>query len=151
MSAGLGWLRLEAPLGRKPFFLWSAALFAVKHALDRFLAGHVFGQSWELWDYVAPLRMPPATWPATRFYGVLLLISLPFIAAGVLLTIRRLRDAGLPLILVALVFIPFVKLIFFVFLSSARVASNSHGRITGRPAANSGFPHRASAVQRLPC
>ena len=46
------------------------------------------------------------------FYLALLAVALPFIAAGVLLTVRRLRDAGLPTPLVLLFFVPLVNLLF---------------------------------------
>jgi hypothetical protein len=44
------------------------------------------------------------------------LLSLPFIWLGVHMTVRRLRDAALPLWLVCLFFIPFVNVLFFLAL-----------------------------------
>jgi hypothetical protein len=51
------------------------------------------------------------------FYVVLLMIAIPFIWVGVVLTLRRLRDAQLPLWLVMLFFVPFLNLVFFAILS----------------------------------
>jgi hypothetical protein len=48
-----------------------------------------------------------------------LAIALPFIWIGVVLTLRRLRDIGWPLWLVALFFVPFLNLLFFLVLSFA--------------------------------
>src|SRR5439155_3515396 len=45
--------------------------------------------------------------------------ALPFIWVGLALTVRRLRDAGLPLGLVLLFFVPFVNLVVFLILSVA--------------------------------
>jgi hypothetical protein len=44
-------------------------------------------------------------------------LALPFIWVGVVLTLKRLRSAGLPAALVALFFVPFVNLCFFLVLS----------------------------------
>ncbi len=50
-------------------------------------------------------------------YAVLVLLALPFIWIGIVLTVRRLRDAGLPTWWVLLFFVPFVNVIFFLILS----------------------------------
>jgi hypothetical protein len=47
----------------------------------------------------------------------LLALSLPFVWVGLVLTGKRLRSAGLPSPLVALFFIPFLNLLFFLLLS----------------------------------
>jgi uncharacterized membrane protein YhaH (DUF805 family) len=109
------WLGMEGRIRRQPYFWWGLALFAVKHNLDRYLASALFGQEWQLWSYVSPLRVPTG-WNAYEFYGLLLLISLPFIAVGTFLTMRRLRDAGLRPGLVALIFVPYLKILFFMLL-----------------------------------
>src|SRR5436309_15568531 len=47
----------------------------------------------------------------------MLFVSLPFIWIGITLTVRRLRDAGLPLWLVVLFFVPMLNLFLFLVLS----------------------------------
>ena len=44
-------------------------------------------------------------------------VEIPFVVVGVIMTVRRLRDAGLSLWLAVLFFIPFVNLLFFGILS----------------------------------
>ena len=41
-----------------------------------------------------------------RFYAILVALAIPFIWVGVVLTLRRLRDIGWPLWLVAFFFLP---------------------------------------------
>jgi hypothetical protein len=63
--------------------------------------------------------------PDASFYALLLLVALPFIWIGVVLTLRRLRDAALPLSLVVLFFIPLINLIFFVILAAIPGSTSS--------------------------
>jgi len=113
------WLRVDARLNRGRYFAWGVILFAVKSNIDRVLTREIFHWTWEPWSYLLPVTGVPGKWSALEVYGWLLLISLPFIAVGVFLTLRRLRDAGLPLVLVSLIFLPYVKLLLFLFLSVA--------------------------------
>jgi len=116
-TARPGWLAPNTRLGRGAYLLWGVVLFAVKHNVDRILAARFFGRPWPWLSYVEPLPEVPDGWDAYRFYGVLLLVSLPFITVGVLLTLARLRDAGLSPSLVFLVFVPYVKFLFFAWLA----------------------------------
>ena len=50
------------------------------------------------------------------FLGIMVAIALPFIWVGVTLTMKRLRSAALPSRLVALFFVPFLNLLFFLVL-----------------------------------
>src|SRR5258708_35249911 len=55
----------------------------------------------------------------------MLLISLPFLWLGLAMTVKRLRDAGHPVWLVCLVFVPLVNLLYFAvvcFLPSVKEA-----------------------------
>ncbi len=117
-------------VGRKHYLTTGLILFFVKHNLDRLLA-RIYGYPWSLinyWVYGAPgitsLNAADAT-----FYFFLILLALPFIWIGTVLTLRRLRDAGWPLWLVMLFFVPFVNLIFFVVL----VAAPSHEQVDQGP------------------
>src|SRR5262245_6322395 len=112
--------RWDGTIGRGPYALLGVVLAVLKYGLDALLATQVFGRAWTLFGY---LVMPEQATRILRlseeerlFYGVLLAVALPFIWAGIGLTLRRLRDAGLPLPLVILFFVPVVNVLFFVVL-----------------------------------
>jgi uncharacterized membrane protein YhaH (DUF805 family) len=107
------------PLGRGDYAKWGLLLFAIKYNLDRLLAGAVFGATWYPWSYLLGPRTMPDAGHASFSAGLLLallLLSLPFIFWGVSLTLRRLRDAGWPAVLLVFFFVPFVNLALFAFL-----------------------------------
>lgn len=112
--------RWAGAINRGAYLFWGVLLFAVKYNLDRFIAAAWFDQSWRLPD-LATLQFylwqrAAGEFPRTYFL-VLLAVSLPFVWAGVVLTLRRLRSLGWPLWLVVIFFIPFLKLFFFLLLS----------------------------------
>jgi len=113
--------RFNGKIDRSRYALTGLLLFAVKHNLDRFLATVVFNRQWGIFNYWIPLdkvaNINSLSKPETNFLFAMLLLSLPFIWMGVALTLRRLRDCGLPLFLVFLFFIPAINLIFFAVLS----------------------------------
>jgi len=96
----------------------------VKVNVDRLLAG-VHGRYWDPLDYWIPGDVPlrELSRADLPLYATLALVAVPFLWAGVLLTLRRLRDAGLPVWLVALFFVPFVNLLLFLVLCAAPTAS----------------------------
>jgi hypothetical protein len=110
---------LDRRIGRFAYLATGVALMALKYLLDRAIA-RSSGYGWQLWSYFL--------WPGDartvfalneegrRTALLLLLTALPFIAAGVLLTVQRLRAVGLPIGLVALFFVPFVNVALFVVL-----------------------------------
>ena len=111
---------LDVPIGRARYFLFGIVLFAIKHNVDRFIAA-LNGRPWGLLNYWTPVQhaitvgsLPPED---RRFFGIMILASLPFIFAGVILTLRRLRTLGWPGWLVVLFFAPFLNLAFFGVLS----------------------------------
>jgi hypothetical protein len=113
--------RWDGTIGRGSYLLLGFLLAALKYGLDWLIVTQLFARSWSLFGYlVMPedavfiYRLPPAD---RLLYGVLLSVALPFVWAGVGLTLRRIRDAGLPLALVILFFVPLVNLLFFVILS----------------------------------
>ena len=98
---------------RGDYAKWGVLLWAVKYNLDRYVASAVFDSPWYPWSYLLGIR------DASSHGGLLLALlalSLPFILWGVTLTMRRLRDAGWPGVMVVLFFIPFVNLLFFASL-----------------------------------
>src|SRR5271166_5597138 len=89
----------------------------IKHNLDRLTAAHMLHVPWGISSYFAPIGMLSGKYPPSalqkNFLLVLGLTSLPFIWLGILMTVRRLRDAGLPIRLVVLFFAPAINLLFF--------------------------------------
>jgi len=119
-------------IGRARYLGSGVILLALKHNVDRLVAT-TLGYPWGIFNYwifekprgieaLFPQRDPVSITELTPddagFYLVIVLFALPFIWAGITLTLRRLRDAELPLWLVALFFIPFINLIFFVVLAA---------------------------------
>ncbi len=92
---------------------------AIKYNLDRAVAWFGFHRHWYFWNYVKPhgyegiAAVPPND---QTFYYILLLTSLPFLFFGIILTLRRLRSAEMPLALSLLFFLPVINLLFFVVL-----------------------------------
>ncbi|HEY2509374.1 MAG TPA: DUF805 domain-containing protein [Polyangiaceae bacterium] len=121
-------LSLDVPIARPRFLLWAVVLTALKIGLDA-LFSRVFHQPFSLLFYVSPLLGPLTILPsgqgwagaphaASAYFLVLVGTALPFIMVGVALTIRRLRDAGLPAGLALFFFVPFVKFLFFAVLAA---------------------------------
>jgi hypothetical protein len=110
----------EGTIDRGPYAFVGLVGFAVKHNLDRVLATFVFHRKWSLFNYWIPLdqavRVTSLTSTDRIFLLSMLVLSLPFIWFGVVLTMRRLRAAGLPAWLVVLFFAPYLNLLFFVIL-----------------------------------
>ncbi|MCI0586045.1 MAG: DUF805 domain-containing protein [Planctomycetes bacterium] len=107
-------LGLQRPLGRLPYLLAGVSLFALKAALDAAVC-RAYGRPWSALLYVSPIDAPLFRPRENLGYWLALwVVALPFIAVGLLLTLRRLRDAGLPGWLAALFFVPFANLLFFV-------------------------------------
>src|SRR5204862_6185026 len=99
----------QGELKRGPFLFWGLLLGALKYNLDRFLMWQWSGQRWSLLDYT---KVGEYLWPkfptfeGVGQYALLLALSLPFMTAGVLLTLKRLRSVQLPPWLVLLFFVP---------------------------------------------
>jgi len=104
-----------------PYALIGVIAFVLKHNLDRFVATFVFHRRWGIFNYWIPVHHVTRITQLGRNDAVLLatlvVIALPFIWLGVVLTIKRLRAAKLPLFLVVLFFAPFLNLFFFLLLS----------------------------------
>ncbi len=110
----------QGTVGRTKYLAVGATLFALKHLIDRVVASAVFGRPWSLfnyWVFAGAGDINETRLSLLTFYATMVAIALPFIWTGVVLTMRRLRDAGLPLRLVVLFFVPFVNLLFFLVLA----------------------------------
>lgn len=110
----------DGRVGRARYLGTGLFLLAIKHNLDRLLA-FMFGYPWSpisYWVFVDHHGGVKALKPEdAMFYVVLLVFAMPFIFVGTAMTLQRLRDAGLPLWLVMLFYVPFLNLIFFLMLS----------------------------------
>ena len=113
--------RPDSVIDRLPYFLIGAGLLLLKHVTDWLTATQVFHRPWHAFNYfvlpaqtVGVLTLPESD---RLFFGALLALSLPFVLVGVLLTVQRLRDAGLPVALVLFFFVPVVNILLFLLLS----------------------------------
>lgn len=108
-------------IDRIPYLLVGALLFLVKYAIDWLIATEGFRQSWSplnylIWPNDRVLRVFELGGPERAFSLTMLLVSLPFIWTGVILSLHRLRATGLPLGLIILFFVPLVNLLLFLVL-----------------------------------
>lgn len=107
-------------IGRARYLGTGLVLLGLKHNIDRILAA-MFGYPWGIfsyWIFDTPAGINKLTPRDTVFYLVLVSFALPFIWSGTVLTLRRLRDADLPLWLVMLFFVPFLNVLFFIVLAA---------------------------------
>src|SRR6266498_2282970 len=106
-------------IGRGAYLASGIVLFVTKFAIDYAIAGGVFARHWSLVEYLAPGQaiLSLLNDRADRiFYLTMSAIALPYILIGLSLTVQRLRDAGLPMLLVALFFLPLGNVFFFLVL-----------------------------------
>jgi hypothetical protein len=113
--------RWNGEISRSLFIVWGAVLFALKYNLDRLILKFAFHREWSVFKYfdrpVPWLNFSPSENPGE--YAVLLAMALPFLLAGIVLSNKRLRSAGLPLWLAVLFVLPVLK--WFLFLALAFV------------------------------
>jgi len=108
----------QGKVGRTRYLISGLLLLGIKHNLDRLVAA-LYGYPWRILNYWVsdiPTGIANITRREASFYALLIVIALPFIWIGTVLTLRRLRDANLPLWLVPLFFLPFFNLAFFIIL-----------------------------------
>ncbi|HYL77989.1 MAG TPA: hypothetical protein VEU96_27495 [Bryobacteraceae bacterium] len=114
------WLKIDEPLDRGRYFIAGLLLFAIKHNLDRLVAS-VYNQPFGIFSYWTPIQAAiglQSVSPNDRnFLLCLILLSIPFVGAGIVLTLRRLRALHLPGWLVILFFVPVANLLLFAALS----------------------------------
>lgn len=126
--------RWTEPLDRRTYLFWGVLLAVLKLNLDRFIAWYWFDQFWSLFDPATLefyLWQSPMTQKDQSYFHTLLLVSLPFVWTGVVLTLRRLRSLGWRPFWVLLFFVPVVKLFFFVMLCVLR--SEGHPSKASKP------------------
>jgi uncharacterized membrane protein YhaH (DUF805 family) len=112
---------ISGTVGRGTYAAVGIVGFAVKHNIDRIVAGAAFGRSFGVFNYWIPpvdaVRFTALSRDDAAFLATMLGISIPFIWIGLAMTVRRLRDAELPLWLVFLFFLPVLNIVFFLVLS----------------------------------
>ena len=104
--------------GRRAYTLAGITLLAVKMIIDRIVVSALGGRDyWSALGYWLPSAVgrPGETIPP--YAAALLVTALPFIAIGVVLTLRRLRDVGWPGWLSVVFFVPAVNFVLFVLLA----------------------------------
>jgi hypothetical protein len=121
MSSPLvNFFRYDQPLSRLGYYCWGVGLTALKFVVDWVIARWVFKQAWDPSFYLfvpaQSLGVRAISSHESWLFGTLVLAAIPFITVGVLLTVRRMLAAGVPLFLVFLFFIPVVNLLFFLVL-----------------------------------
>jgi uncharacterized membrane protein YhaH (DUF805 family) len=125
----------QGTITRERYAAIGLAAFLLKYLVDRIVAVGIFHRAWYPWSYFAPLgpgaRVDALPADQQLFSLSMLLVAAPFIWLGVTLTVQRLRDAGQPLWLVVLFFIPLVNLLLFLILCTM----DSHERPVEQQAA----------------
>jgi uncharacterized membrane protein YhaH (DUF805 family) len=111
--------RWNGKVGRAEYAAVGVVGILIKHNLDRLIASSFLGYK-NSFNYWAPLgkaaRLSHLSGTEAKFLATLLLFSIPFLWVGVAMTVQRLRDAGQPVWLVALFFVPVVNVLFFLAL-----------------------------------
>lgn len=114
-------LFLTGKTTRSVYFVTGVFLFFVKYAIDWLIASKVFGREWSplrylFWPDRDTVQIHHLAPDDQQFAITILCIAIPFIYIGVTLTIRRLRDADLPVAFVITFFVPFVNLVYILIL-----------------------------------
>ena len=139
--------RWDDKVDRKTYAIVGVLAFAIKRVIDLMLASHflhradkqIFGVNLTLFNYWLPLgrgaRLSQLSDADAKFLATMLLVAMPFIWIGLAFTVRRLRDAGQPVWLAALFFVPVVNIFF-----SSRFACFLRANVRNLPK-----PHRGLA------
>jgi uncharacterized membrane protein YhaH (DUF805 family) len=111
--------RVDGTVQRGAYFFWGIVLLAIKFNLDRLIGIIWFGDSWSVFNretirfYLWQSPMDRSDW---HYYLVLVGASLPFLWAGIILTLKRLRSLGWHPWWMLFFFVPVLKLFFFLLL-----------------------------------
>src|SRR5258706_13928116 len=94
----------------KTYAIFGMVGVAIKHVVDHLIAAGFF-KSYGFFNYWAPLgrgaQPSRLTTGEGKFLATMLLVSLPFLWIGVAMSVKQLADAGQPLMLSVVIFIPF--------------------------------------------
>jgi uncharacterized membrane protein YhaH (DUF805 family) len=148
--------RWNGSVDRKTYAAVGFLGFAVKFLVDEMLKWHFLPNAGFLFNYWAPLgvdvRIDRLSTYQLEYLAAMLLAAMPFIWAGLAMTTRRLRDAGWPVWLCALFFVPVINIVFLValcFLPSARYEKTTEAAPWPGPKALDGIIPRSSAGSAL--
>jgi uncharacterized membrane protein YhaH (DUF805 family) len=113
--------RWDGKVSRGKYAAVGLIAVAIKYNLDRVIAASFFGYDQSFFfNYWAPLgkaaRLSHLSSTEANFLATLLLFSIPFVWVGIAMTVQRLRDAGQPVWLVVLFFVPVINVLFFLAL-----------------------------------
>jgi uncharacterized membrane protein YhaH (DUF805 family) len=112
--------RWDGKVDRKTYALVGLIGFAIKRVLDLLTASHFLHRDVGFFNYWLPLgrgaRLSSLSESEVKFFATMLLVAMPFIGIGLAMTVRRLRDAGQPVWLVVLFFVPVLNVLFFLAL-----------------------------------
>jgi uncharacterized membrane protein YhaH (DUF805 family) len=125
----------DGRIGRREFLVLAVLATAFKYNLDRFVA-YRFHVPWSPLAYVIfPIASPISNLPEHRIPLVLtfVLVAIPFCWLGTATTARRLRDAGLPVWLTPLFFVPGVNVAFAGVLAVWPSATGGEAARTEQP------------------
>jgi uncharacterized membrane protein YhaH (DUF805 family) len=108
----------EGRADRFTYFLVGVIGFSLKLLIDYLVITHVFHRVWSPLFYWRPFGVVQriSAGAEAGFGLTMVLISLPFLWLGLAMTVKRLRDAGHPVWLVCLFFVPLVNLVYFAVL-----------------------------------
>ena len=150
--------RWDGPLTGRSYFWWGLSLAVIKFNFDRLIAAVWFGGGWTIFDPETVelyLWQSPLKETQKPYFLTLLVVSLPFLWAGTVLTLRRLRSLGWRPFWVLLFFVPVVKFIFFAVLCVLRSSvetrtpprlENSWDRLFGKILPRGAFASAAVAI-----
>lgn len=131
----------EGKIGRAEYFGYGLALFFSKYLIDSEVARQAFHRPWSVLNYYMPaaaLSIVNLPRNDQRFFYTMLAIAIPFIWAGVLLTLKRLRDLEFSPAWTILFFVPVINLLFFVALCILPGASAAKPVAPSQPRAGAG-------------
>ena len=111
------------PLGRRTFLAWCITLVLIRYNVDRSVAWQAGSQGWSIIDTRTIYAYLFEAWLLTdpdlagAYWPRLAAVALPTLALGLMLTLGRIRDAGLHPVWAVLSLVPGVKLVFFAILA----------------------------------
>lgn len=116
--------RWRGRVDRKTYAAVGIFSFMLKRCLDFLITLHFwnnnFGVTLNYWEPLGiPVPINHLSDLQMKFLAALLFVALPFIWLGTAMTVKRLRDAGGPVWLTVLFFIPMVNVLFFAGLCFA--------------------------------
>ncbi len=114
---------LRGTVGRADYAALGTILFLLKCVLDHALAPLAIGRAWSFFNYlnVGQAQLMAEASRSKQFgFTAMFFIAIPFLWVGIVLTLKRLRDARLPLWLVILFFAPVINVLFFLALCLIR-------------------------------